>query len=253
MLKEQKLYFQEYLELRNNPLADQERISELETTLIQMNQGLIYLEARKIPSIWAYEDEIRRVGNSALLTAIRKYDPAQGDFAPYALCWIRSSDGLQGLHREHLCECLKIPHNAFVQYLKEKREMSTGKILEMSKESECIDSAANKTIRFGRESSYEGEFSLDETLPQTTYESPIDVLERLQMAEVLSKAILTLSDKEQNIIHYLYGLNEDEECFTLRTTGEIMHISHERVRQLRDLALSKLSARLPREIFSDMC
>lgn len=240
MKADQVKLFEEYSELRTiSPNC--KRIEVLETLLVQMNQGLIFHVAKRIPSIWPYQSEIMAVGMATLLKAIRSYDSSLGDFGPYAVQQLRSSDGLQSIQRFHACGPIKIPHNAFVSHLAEKRKLASDPDKELSEESQAVESAISNISRFGEES--EGA-TLEDTIEQNTFAGPSLIVEHKQARKALYDVLDSLDAREKQVIYLLYGIEENAEAMDLRSVGRLMDISHEGVRKIRDKALDRLKKRL---------
>lgn len=248
MKPDQVAYFQEYTELRlkqENPA----RIEKLEVTLVQMNKGLIFYVARRYPALKFHTDEVVTVGMATLLKAVRTYDPAEGDFAPWAVQQLRSSDGLQSIDRFHVCGPIKIPHNAFVNYLTEKRKRAkeAAESHDFSDEALAVDTAINNISRFGVEAG-DNSPSLEDIVEQNTFESPVVRIEKSEMSCLLSSTMSTLANREQLVLHLLFGMDENTGELDLRTVGERLSISHEAVRKIRDKALEKLRKKMLKSI-----
>ena len=241
MKADQVNLFSEYSELRAVS-PDCKRIEVLETLLVQMNQGLIFYVARRYPAIWQYQSEIKTVGMANLLKAIRTYDPALGDFGPYAVQQLRSSEGLQSIQRFHACGPIKIPHNAFVSYLTEKKNQANDPDSEFSEECQAVDSAISNLARFGEET--DGYLELEEIVEQSTFAAPSTMIEYKQERKALYDVLGTLDGREKQVIYLLFGMEEETEAMDLRSVGKILSISHEMVRKIRDKALDRLKKRI---------
>lgn len=240
MKADQVNLFREYSELRAVS-PDCKRIEVIETLLVQMNQGLIFYVAKRYPAIWQYQSEIKTVGMANLLKAVRTYDPSLGDFGPYAVQQLRSSEGLQSIQRFHACGPIKIPHNAFVSYMTEKKNQANNPDSEFSEECQAVDSAISNLSRFGEET--EGT-SLEDTIEQSTFAGPSTMIEHKQARKALYDVLGTLDGREKQVIYLLFGMEEDTEAMDLRSVGKILSISHEMVRKIRDKALDRLKKRL---------
>ena len=80
-----------------------------------------------------------------------------------------------------------------------------------------------------------GDFIADE---KTNLEKDVQLGE---LSEILDKALKdNLTLREEYVIRQTFGLNEEGEERTLKVLGEELHITTERVRQIRKKALSKL-------------
>ena len=56
----------------------------------------------------------------------------------------------------------------------------------------------------------------------------------------LSRALSTLSDREKQIIGFYFGLNETRQNYSLDEIGNMLGLTRERVRQLKDKSLRKM-------------
>lgn len=235
-------YFQEYTRIRNIP-DESKRTEYLETLLVKMNQGLIYHVSRRLPLLREIPEEVLCVGEATLLRAIRNYNPIEGDFGPYAVRLLRSSDGLASLCRFYASGPIKIPHNAHVEYIKEKRLQRENPEYQLSEESQAIERAMNSVCRFDNE---ETGNSLEDTLEQGTFPAPWEAVEREQMRAALSHVLASLDDRERFIVESLFGMRcgEDEDAPDLRGVGDAISLSHERVRNIRDKAIDRLKKRM---------
>lgn len=240
MKADQVNLFKEYSELRISS-PDCKRVKTLESLLVLKNQGLIFYVARRIPSIWMYPSEIKSVGMATLLKAVRSYNPDMGDFGPYAVQQLRSSDGLQSIQRFHACGPIKIPHNAFVSHLAEKRKQIKNPEISLSDEAQAVESAISNISRFGEES--EGA-SLEDCIEQSTFAGPSIIVEQKQARKALYDVLNGLEAKERRVIYLLFGIEEETEAMDLRSVGKILAISHEGVRKIRDKALDRIKKRL---------
>lgn len=153
------------------------------------------------------------------------------------------AEGLPSIGRFYASGPIKLPHAAFLNYLKEKREQKVDPDLELSEESQCIEMAMHSVSRLGENEEAE-EVSLDERLEQGTYDSPLQSLEDRQAVCNLYATLSTLEDRERVVIQCIFGLNKDEEMLDLRDMGTRLGMSHENVRKIRDKALGRLRKRM---------
>lgn len=249
MQADQIALFNEYVELRKNPESNHKRIHRIETILIDMNRNLIYYVARRYPAISQYTQDIHNTGSIALLHALRTYNPNLGDFAPYAVQQLRSSSGIQSIVRFYTSGVINIPHNAFVDYNREKREkrvlIRDNGVHEFTDESLAVDAVIYNMSRFGDPvESSKSNSSVDDMIEQSTFEDPSDALEVDQMNDLLMSVIESLPLREKKVITLLYGLNKDSEELNLRAVGRECELSHEAVRKIRDKTLYQLRKRL---------
>ena len=82
-------------------------------------------------------------------------------------------------------------------------------------------------------------YTLGEVMPSTQLEEPADEALTHLMREALAEMIKELSEREQTVLRYHYGLG-DSRAMTLEQIGVVMGVTRERVRQIEQKALSKL-------------
>jgi RNA polymerase primary sigma factor len=146
---------------------------------------------------------------------------------------------------------LNLPHNAHQQYMKEKREilatgikLSESEIFEkLSEVSQAMEVALHRVARFSATDSGTGE-TKDLEVEQETFHSPEDETIQTETSRLLHDAINELPERERSVILHMAGLDETVDPMTLREIGAVMNLSHERIRQIRDKALSRLKSRL---------
>ena len=56
----------------------------------------------------------------------------------------------------------------------------------------------------------------------------------------LGRALSTLSEREMKIISFYFGLNEHQQNYSLDEIGNMLGLTRERVRQLKDKSLRKM-------------
>jgi len=252
LLPEQIPLYEEYKRLRESPEENSKRIQELEGYLIVANKGLIYKMARRYPNLREVPvSDIEAFGMVAIMKAIRTFDETKGSFVAHVGLHLISSHGLQGMSRFIAGGSLNLPHNAHQQYMKEKREiiatgikLSESEIFEkLSEESQAMEAAIHRVSSFSVADSRNGE-SRDMEVEQATFPSPDNDVHQNETSRLLHEAINELPDRERRVILYMAGLDETSDPMSLRDVGDLMDISHERVRQIRTKALSRLKSRL---------
>jgi RNA polymerase sigma factor (sigma-70 family) len=82
--------------------------------------------------------------------------------------------------------------------------------------------------------------SLQTVLEDTRVERPEEGIARREMKRQLNTAMEVLSDKERDVLHHRYGLNEEKKGLSLRQIGRIIGLSAEGVRRIEEQALRKL-------------
>jgi RNA polymerase primary sigma factor len=80
-----------------------------------------------------------------------------------------------------------------------------------------------------------GEFVADPNVP-----TPGEAVMQRHVSEQVLKALATLTPREEKILRMRFGIGEDAE-HTLEEVGRTFRVTRERVRQIEDKALKKLS------------
>ena len=220
--------------------------------MVQANLRFVVDVAKKYQNRGLSLSDLISAGNLGLLTAAERFDGTKGyKFISYAVWWIRQSI-LQSI-AEH-ARTVRLPLNK-VSLLKDiskaSRKLGQGResdpaIEEIAEEldvpaQEVLDTMLSaRTVRSLDEAFEEDdERSLLNILADSSQETPdADVLResaRVQLEEVLNG----LDERELRIIRLYFGLDGNE-ALTLEQIGGLMGLTRERIRQLKERALSKL-------------
>jgi RNA polymerase primary sigma factor len=123
------------------------------------------------------------------------------------------------------------------------REPTTAEIaeaMELSKdEIEDTIMAAAKELSMDGISGDEDEASLLDVLPATNVIDPEDSLDEESLHMEVEGALSVLSKREADIIRSYFGLDA-EQAMTLEQIGDEYNLTRERIRQIKEKALSKL-------------
>ena len=190
-------------------------------------------------------------GNVGLITAARKFDETRGfKFISYAVWWIRQSI-LQAL-AEH-SRLVRLPqnqvgnvsrvHRFYNEFLQEnERRPSVEEIAEaLHLEPEKVSGALLTT---GRHISMDAPLVDDEDnclldlLTNRDNTQTDSTLVKESLHEDVGMALSQLPKREAKVLRLFFGINCQER--KLEEIGEIMHLSRERVRQIKEKALQLL-------------
>ena len=96
-----------------------------------------------------------------------------------------------------------------------------------------------KTYSIDRLMGENSDYSLSDSIEDTSTVSPSELLENLNSYELISEWFATLTDSEQKILTLRFGL-DDKEPQTLDTIGRSFGVTRERIRQIESKSLEKL-------------
>ena len=255
-----RLYFDDIAEStplsreREVELADRIKNGDMRARdeMIRANLRFVVDVAKKYQNRGLSLSDLISAGNLGLITAADRFDGTKGyKFISYAVWWIRQSI-LQTLAAP--VRTVRLPLNK-VSLLKDisKASRKLGQdrasepdIEEIAAELEVPAEEVLETILSARavcslDESFtdDDERSLLNTLADDTTEAPdADVLRESARVQ-LETALGTLEERELRIIRLYFGLDGNE-ALTLEEIGDMMNLTRERIRQLKERALSKL-------------
>ena len=231
-------------------IKDGDRVARDE--LVQANLCFVVDVAKKYQNRGLSLSDLISAGNLGLLTAAERFDGTKGyKFISYAVWWIRQSI-LQSI-AEH-ARTVRLPLNK-VNLLKDIAKVSRQlgqergsdpDIQEIIEElnvpvEEVLETMLSaRTVRSLDEMFEEdNERSLLDILVDEQQEAPdIDVLNQ-ELREQIHAALQYLDERERYIIRLYFGLDGNE-ARTLEQIGNLMGLTRERVRQLKERAFLKL-------------
>jgi RNA polymerase primary sigma factor len=192
-------------------------------------------------------------GNLGLIKAAQRFDETRGfKFISYAVWWIRQSI-LQALAEQS--RIVRLPLNkvgltnrinkAFSQLEQEyEREPSAEELAEVLElEIEEVSSTLSMSNRHVSMDSPMGEGD-DNTLMDVMHnpnaENTDEELDHKQSLQTeIDRSLKTLTERQQEVIRYFFGIGVDHPL-SLEDIGERFNLTRERVRQIKDKAISKL-------------
>src|SRR6267143_2912717 len=200
--------------------------------------------------------ELVAIGNEGLLKAVKKFDPEQGvKFISYAVWWVRQAV-LKALAEQ--TRSVRIPLNQNSHLIRMSRT-ETYLSQELGREptdleiAKALDDSVDN-VRSARRMTA-AEISLDAPVDRTDRDAATlgerfagqegseieDNTESKLMRESIDNVLKKyLTPRERKIPYLYYGLDEGSEGMTLERIGELMGVTRERIRQIRERAFEKL-------------
>ena len=197
-------------------------------------------------------------GNIGLMRAVDRFKPEfKTRFSTYGVYWIRQAI-LRALKARRI---VRLPENVVDQVMQMKRmRQSLYQILgrwpttdELAEEMGLPIKTINRLEVAGAEvvsldqpvrgKEGEEETQLKEMIEDTETMSPNQVTQREMVRDEISSAVASLPPRERKILELRFGLGNKKRPFTLEEIGAEFGISRERVRQLQNVALSRLRQR----------
>ncbi len=192
-------------------------------------------------------------GNLGLIKAAQRFDETRGfKFISYAVWWIHQSI-LQALAEQS--RIVRLPLNkvgltnrinkAFSQLEQEyEREPSTEEIAEaLEIEIEEVASTlgvASRHVSMDSPMSDGEENTLMDVLENPNADATDGELDHNQSLHTeISRSLKTLTERQQDVIRFFFGIGVDHPL-SLEDIGERFNLTRERVRQIKDKAISKL-------------
>jgi RNA polymerase primary sigma factor len=199
--------------------------------------------------------ELVAIGNEGLLKAVKKFDPDQGvKFISYAVWWVRQAV-LKALAEQ--TRSVRIPLNQNSALIRMGRaETILSQVLKRDPTDEELAKLLEESpddVRAARQLTT-SEVSLDAPVDRgdrdastfgERFVSDNDDIEASTdcklMREQIDRALRRyLTPRERKILYLYYGLDESAEAMTLERIGELLGVTRERIRQIRERAFEKL-------------
>lgn len=190
-------------------------------------------------------------GNAALWECVDKYDPTKGfKFISYAVWWIRQA--IMHTLNEH-SRMLRLPRNQILQLhqlnktakkfeqqndrLPSSEELASIVDIDESKIDKLYNSDAKVTsydIQLGED----GESSLIDIIPNKNADNADANLDLESLSSQITEILELLTDREHDIVKMYFGINCQQ--LTLYEIANKFGLTHERARQIKNMALNKL-------------
>jgi RNA polymerase primary sigma factor len=192
-------------------------------------------------------------GNVGLIKAAQRFDETRGfKFISYAVWWIRQSI-LQALAEQS--RIVRLPLNkvgltnriskAYSQLEQEyEREPTAEELAELldidTEEVTATLGIAGKHLSMDQPFAEGEEGTLLDVLENPNADSTdMHVAFKVSLAIEIDRSLSTLTDRQKQVIRYFFGIGVDH-ALSLEDIGEQFNLTRERVRQIKDKAITKL-------------
>jgi RNA polymerase primary sigma factor len=228
--------------------GDEDAIQEL----ARANLRFVISVAKKYQNRGVSLTDLIQEGNVGLVTAARKFDPDQGvKFISYAVWWIRQAI-LASLANQG--RAVRVPLNRasdlariFREKERLKQELRREPTAEELSEAtdltpelvESLQTLNAAEIRLDAPIGDSEDSQLVERFISEEAAEPEMEVEGRLLGEAISEALGTLEPRDAKVLRLYFGL-EGEREHTLEEIGNMLGVTRERIRQLRDRALRRL-------------
>jgi RNA polymerase primary sigma factor len=221
-------------------------------TLVRSNLRFVVSVAKKYQNQGVSLSDLINEGNLGLIRAAHKFDETKGiKFISYAVWWIRQAI-LQALAEQS--RIVRVPLNR-AGTLHKLGKRANAMLQSLGREATHAELASDMSIT---EEEVAHTMSISQThlsldaplspgednrlldfLPDTEGQTPDEQTFEKAMADSIDDALRSLKEREAKILRLYFGL-DGSEPLTLEEIGERLGITRERVRQIKEKALSRL-------------
>ncbi len=201
-------------------------------------------------------------GNVGLIKAAQRFDETKGfKFISYAVWWIRQAI-LQAVAEQSRMVRLPLNQVGFISRVKktasylEQLYQRKPTIKEIADELDMPEEKVETALKVNaKEVSMDAPVSsdddmtfIDTVVPEDNYDADRIVVSESESAAI-KRSLSVLNEKERKIIIYYFGLDSNK-SYSLEEIGNMMDMTRERVRQVKDKALKKLRTRSKKSLLN---
>ena len=228
--------------------GDEEALNKL----VEANLRFVVSVAKQYQNRGLPLEDLINEGNIGLIKAAHKFDRTKGfKFISYAVWWIRQAIQEAIVNQSKM---VRLPFNKVWEgfkvektYNKLRKDLGRDPSMEeVTKElGISISNLSSIMKNFGKDLSLDEMISEDydstllDFIPDDKSPLPDNFLMSESLKIEVSKVLDSLPRREGEILRLYYGISE-ERTLTLTEIGELLNLSRERVRQIKELSLNKL-------------